>query len=44
LDVCRLLLKAGANRALRNSARLSASDVAAGRGFAAIAQELSGKS
>ena len=42
--ICHLLLTAGANRSLRNGAGVSAGDMAAGRGFAAIAKELSGKS
>jgi hypothetical protein len=42
-DICRLLLAAGANRALRNVSGTSAADVAVGRGFAALASELTGK-
>jgi ankyrin repeat protein len=41
--ICHLLMTAGANAALRNTAGVSAADVAAGRGFAPIAKELSGK-
>lgn len=41
--VCHLLLQAGANVALRNVAGVSAADMATGRGFAAIAKEISGK-
>jgi ankyrin repeat protein len=41
--ICHLLLTAGANKGLRNGAGVSAGDVAAGRGFAAIAKELGGK-
>jgi hypothetical protein len=38
--ICRLLLAAGANRALRNGAGVSAADVAVGRGFTLIAKDL----
>ena len=43
-SICRMLLAAGANKALRNGAGVSAADVAAGRGFASIAKEIAGKS
>jgi ankyrin repeat protein len=43
-EVCRLLLEAGANRGLRNHAGIAAADVAAGRGFAALAIDISGRS
>jgi hypothetical protein len=36
-------MAAGANKALRNGAGVSASDVAAGRGFTSIARDLGGK-
>jgi len=42
--VCHALLAAGANRALRNSAHVSAADIAQGRGFGGLAKELTGKS
>ena len=41
--ICHLLLEAGANVALRNVAGVSAADMATGRGFAAIAKEISAK-
>ena len=41
--ICHLLLEAGANVVLRNVAGVSAGDMATGRGFAAIAREISGK-
>jgi len=41
--ICHLLLEAGANVVLRNVAGVSAGDVATGRGFAAIAKEISAK-
>jgi ankyrin repeat protein len=40
--ICRLLISAGADKALRNKAGVSAGDIAAGRGFASITQELAG--
>ena len=43
-SICRMLLSAGANKALRNGAGVSATDVASGRGFAPLAQEIAGKS
>jgi ankyrin repeat protein len=42
--ICHILLKAGANKSLRNGAGVSAGDIALGRGFASIARELAGKS
>jgi len=41
--ICHMLLAAGATKGLRNGAGVSALDVAAGRGFAAIVKELGGK-
>jgi ankyrin repeat protein len=38
-----MLLAAGANKALRNGAGVTASDIATGRGFASIASELTGR-
>jgi ankyrin repeat protein len=40
--ICDLLLAAGANASLRNGAGVSARDIAAGRGFAAIAAKIAG--
>ena len=42
-DICRLLVSAGANRALRNRDGTSAADAAASRGFTALAQDISRK-
>ena len=39
-EICRLLMAAGANKSLRNSAGVSAADIANGRGFTSIAKEL----
>jgi ankyrin repeat protein len=42
--VCHMLLAAGANKALRNGAGVSAGDIASARGFDSIAKEIGGKS
>jgi hypothetical protein len=39
-----MLLAAGANKALRNGAGVSAGDIASARGFESIAKEIGGKS
>jgi ankyrin repeat protein len=41
--ICRMLVAAGANKLLRNSAGVTANDVATGRGFTSVVSELAGK-